>query len=148
MDKNKLTVVCFIIKRKKILIGEKREDSKKFMAGKWHIPAGSEKENDFYEASSLNDLVKNIVSREMREETNLTVETIDIIDITYIAKLDVPKNTIVVWVYCEVVSGELQAGSDLEDVRWVKLDDLYQHIDPHTTYSMPASVRVFLKSKK
>jgi 8-oxo-dGTP pyrophosphatase MutT (NUDIX family) len=147
MNKIKLVTVCFIIQDNDILIGKKRKDSFKRLSGNWHVPAGSEDNNDFAEADDFENLVKNVAKREMKEETNLDIGVEEIIDISYIAKLDAPKSTVVTWVHCEnLKTSELKFGDDLEDVKWVKIEKLYNNISPNTVYSMPASVRVFLKS--
>jgi len=69
--------------------------------------------------------VKEAVIREVKEETSLDIEVIKFTGKYYDKKGRHPTKTMICLPHiCKVVGGELRAGSDAEDAKWFKLDDV------------------------
>lgn len=98
-------VVAVINFNGKILIGKKRSDSPRFLAGKWHIPGETVRPNESDEEA---------LKRGMREKTGL-----EIIVGRYLASHPTPSNKMVLWYECFSKNDETIAGSNLEETRWV-----------------------------
>ena len=103
-------VSVFIVENDSVLLGKRGEEPGK---GKWAMPSGHiEYEHDFITTAIL----------EAKEETGLDIEvqTISNVITSYFS----PKyHFIVVYLKALVVGGELEAGDDLEEVRWVRLSE-------------------------
>lgn len=99
-------VVAIINYQDKILIGKKRTDSKKFLAGKWHIPGETVERNEEDEQALI---------RGIKEETGL-----DIIVGRYIASHITPTSKSEArWYECFSQTDKVTPGSDLEELKWV-----------------------------
>ncbi len=109
------------------------------MKGEWSIPGG---------ALELGETLEAAVRRETLEETGLEVETLGIVEV--LDKI-VSENGrtryhyVLIDFLCSVQGGILRAGSDAEDVRWVRHDEL----NSHGIYRLaPATIKVIEKAWK
>lgn len=82
-------------------------------AGKWSLPGGR-----LLAGESLTDAV----TRELREETGLTVQPRSLAGIVTRGRYEIHDY------FCTVVTGALRAGDDAADARWVDRDD-YDALD-------------------
>ena len=93
-----------------VLVKRKFEPS----AGSWTLPGG---------AIEIGETAREALAREILEETGLVVEVGDVIDVIDRVTRDddgrVAYHFVVVDYVCRAVSGELRAGSDVEDVALV-----------------------------
>ena len=95
------------------------------LKGKWSIPGG---------VLELGESLKDAVFREVREETGLEVEPLELIELVdRVQKHAGPEGERVRYHYviadylCRVVGGTLQAASDAEEVRWVERAEWNSH---------------------
>jgi 8-oxo-dGTP diphosphatase len=90
--------------------------------GEWSIPGGRLEWGEEVRAALL---------REVREETGLIVEIAGLIDVVDSVTRDgagaVVRHYVLIDVSARYVSGELTAGTDAAEARWVALDDLDQY---------------------
>lgn len=94
----------------RVLLGKRSEHPGK---GKWAIPSGYiEYGNNFITTAIL----------EAREETGLEIEVKSILNV--ISSFYSPRfEFLAIYMKAEVVGGELEAGDDLEEVRWFPLSE-------------------------
>ncbi len=107
----KRAVVAIVENNGNIILGKKRSDSTSIIKGEWHIPGETVEENETDEEA---------VVRGIREETGISVEVIK-----FIGTHQSSKNTSVNWYLCKTDTTDLIVGSDLEDVKWVAISDVY-----------------------
>jgi ADP-ribose pyrophosphatase YjhB (NUDIX family) len=104
------------------------------LRGHWSIPGG---------LVDVGESLKDAVIREVKEETGLTVEPIELIELLdRIHKVASPEGARIQYHYviadylCRVISGELKAASDADAVRWVEPAEWSSHsallLDPIT----------------
>jgi ADP-ribose pyrophosphatase YjhB (NUDIX family) len=99
-------VIAIINYQNKILIGKKKSDSKKFLAGEWHIPGETVKDNETDEQALI---------RGAKEETGL-----DIIVGRYVSSHLTPTSKKDArWYECFAKTDNAVPGSDLEELKWV-----------------------------
>jgi 8-oxo-dGTP diphosphatase len=103
--------------------------------GEWSIPGGM---------LELGETILEGVRRELREETGIDAEVIELIEVFERIALDGAGKTqyhyVVLDYFCEPISGEAQAGSDAAEVAWAAEAEL-------TQYSLtPTAVRVIHKA--
>lgn len=88
-------------------------------AGKWSIPGG---------LVELGESLDAAVCREVMEETGVEVRTIDLVAALDRIILDrenrIEYHYILLDFVCEIVGGELKAGTDADECRFVPLEDL------------------------
>jgi ADP-ribose pyrophosphatase YjhB (NUDIX family) len=106
------------------------------LKGHWSLPGG---------LLELGEPLTDGVVREVREETGLTVEPIELIELLdRIHRQDerVRYHYVIADYLCRVVSGELKAASDADAVRWVERAEWNSHsalqLDPVTVRVMEA----------
>jgi mutator protein MutT len=100
------------------------------MKGHWTLPGG---------LLELGESLTNGVIREVREETGLNVEVVELIELLDRIHRDetrVRYHYVIADYLCRVVGGQLQAASDADAVRWVERAEWNSHtalkLDPIT----------------
>jgi ADP-ribose pyrophosphatase YjhB (NUDIX family) len=85
--------------------------------GWWSIPGGT---------VETGELLRDAVRREMREETGLEVEPLNIVEV--FESIRPAYHFVVVDYLCRVTGGALNAGSDAESARWFDIQELPEHL--------------------
>ena len=114
-EKPVVGVGAVIIKDGKILLVKRGNEPNK---GKWAIPGGLVNTGE-----SLEDALK----REIMEEVGFEIEVDDVVCVSEEIFRDgngVKYHYIVIDFFVDVIGGELRAGSDAVDARWVKLNEI------------------------
>ena len=100
------------------------------LKGQWSLPGG---------LLELGESLTDGVSREVREETGLIVEPIELIELLdriHHQEERVRYHYVIADYLCRVKGGTLQAGSDADDVRWAERAEWNSHnalnLDPIT----------------
>ena len=90
--------------------------------GKWSIPGGM---------VELGEETKQTVMREVKEETNLTVDNPELIDVVDNVETDekgrVRYHFVIIDYYVTLKGGTLRASSDAAELRWVKMEDVEKY---------------------
>ncbi len=106
--------IIFDTKTKKILIG-KRKDPKDIKGPTWAFPGGRPEYGE-----ELEDAVK----REIKEETNLDVESMGVVFAkTYAEKRDL----LGIYFLCGIVGGNEKANEDFSETKWVNPKELKKY---------------------
>ena len=97
------------------------------------------------------ETTREAVVREIREETGLTIEPIELIEVFERILRDtnsrVQYHFVVIDYLCRVVSGEAHPGSDVSEIRWIAFDDLLiQEITPETRNVIQKALKAAQKS--
>jgi 8-oxo-dGTP diphosphatase len=89
------------------------------LAGEWSIPGG---------VLEVGETMRQAAVREALEETNLTVETADLLGVFDRILRDAEGRTLYHYVLidflCRWVGGELRAGGDADDARWFSRNEI------------------------
>jgi len=128
----KCGVVAVVIYNGKILLGKKRSDSKKFLAGKWHIPG---------ETIEFGEDDKTTLIRGIKEEAGLEICVGD-----YIGNSLSPNKHNLRWYECFARSDKIFAGSDLEDVKWVEKNEVLNSVDSLLFSLWPEEIKKYFIS--
>lgn len=92
------------------------------LLGEWSLPGG---------VVELGETLRAAVEREAREETGLTVnagEVLEVLDRIIPGRNDAPQyHYVLIDFLCTVEAGELRAGGDAADVRWASRSELAQY---------------------
>lgn len=115
----------------KILVGKKRSDSKKFLAGKWHIPGETVEEGES-DAEALR--------RGIKEESKLEIQVGDYI----CSSISPTSKSEVRWYECFSHTSFISPSSDLEDVKWVPKDEVLNFIDKEAYNLLPKKIIKYL----
>lgn len=101
------------------------------LKGHWSLPGG---------LLEVGESLLQGVTREVREETGLTVEPVELLELLdriYRDGQRVRYHYVIADYLCRVTSGELRAASDADEVRWVERAEWNSHsalaLDPITT---------------
>lgn len=107
--------------------------------GRWSIPGG---------LIEVGEMLTEAVKREVREETGLEVETVELVELLDRIHRDgdrVRYHYVIADYLCRVVAGTLKAASDAAAVRWVERAEWNSHsalvLDPITVSVMEAGWR-------
>ncbi len=91
------------------------------LAGEWSVPGG---------VLELGETLRQGAEREALEETGLTVRAGEVLEVFDSIVPDASGRTqyhyVLIDFLCEYVSGDLRAGGDAADARWISLSDLPQ----------------------
>ena len=120
---NDKKVVAVVYKGEDILIGKKKDISNHFLSGKWHIPGETIKPPETDEQALI---------RGIKEEANILIRVED-----YIGSSRTPTKKIANWYECYYISGNLKAGSDLDEVKWVPKRQALTHCDKEAVSLWP-----------
>lgn len=128
----KRAVIAIVNYKNKILLGKKKKDSPKVLAGEWHIPAETI-ENDESDESAL--------IRGIKEETSLEITVGDYLcsDITPTSQRNVR------WYECFANTQEITIGSDLEDAKWVTKKEALNTCSPRAIKYWPEKILNYFK---
>ena len=130
--KPRVGVATIVHKGPNILLGKSK---KKGTEGQWVIPGGGIREYETIQEAS---------TREIAEETGVVCGNQEMLFLSERVNKAEKEHRIVIYVVGQWLSGEIKAGDDLSEVRWVDPRDLglYQHqmgemtIDAFMKYSM------------
>lgn len=95
------------------------ERGKHPVSGNWSLPGGKQE---------LGETVRETAHREIKEETNVDIEIIGLLDVVDLVRQDdegrVRFHYTLVDFTARWVAGDLVAGDDASDARWVHMDEL------------------------
>jgi ADP-ribose pyrophosphatase len=128
------TVGAVIFNGDRVLLAQRGKEPNK---GRWTIPGG---------AIELGETVRQAVEREVREECGITVRAGDVVEVLDIVQHDeagaLRFHYVLIDLACQYTGGEIRAGDDVADVRWV-------HPDEFDVLNVPQRARaVFAKAKE
>jgi mutator protein MutT len=122
-----MAVGAVVVDRGRVLLVRRGHEPAK---GKWSLPGG---------ALELGESLADGVVREVREETGLIVEPVELVELLDRIHREgerVRYHYVIADYLCRVVGGEMQAASDAEAVRWVERTEWNSHsallLDPIT----------------
>ena len=107
----RLAVGAVVVDRGRVLLVRRGKEPLK---GHWSLPGG---------ALELGESLEEGLVREVREETGLAVEAVELIELLDRIHREgerVRYHYVIADYLCRVVGGEVQAGSDADAVRWVE----------------------------
>lgn len=117
-------VGAIIVQDGKILITKRGSNPDK---GKWSVPGG---------LVELGEKLEKAVIREVREETNLDVKVVRLIDavdnIIRDSNGKLQFHFVILDYFAEVKGGTLQSSSDVLDTRWVRVEEAEDYDITHT----------------
>jgi mutator protein MutT len=123
----RMAVAGVVVDRGRVLLVRRGSDPGK---GNWSLPGG---------VLELGESLAEGVAREVREETGLTVEPVELVELLdriYREGDRVRFHYVIADYLCRVVDGELQAASDADAARWVERAEWNSHsalkLDPMT----------------
>ena len=115
-DRPLLGVGAIIVRHEKVLVVRRATPPLK---GDWSIPGG---------LVETGETTRQAVVREISEETGLTIEPIELIEVFERILRDrdsrVQYHFVVIDYLCRIVSGASRPGSDVSEIRWAQFDDL------------------------
>ena len=115
-DRPLLGVGAIIVHKEKVLVVRRANPP---LQGDWSIPGG---------LVETGETTREAVVREIHEETGLTVEPVELIEVFERILRDrdsrVQYHFVAIDYLCRIVSGESRAGSDVSQIRWARLDEL------------------------
>ena len=112
------------------------------LQGQWSIPGG---------LVDTGETTREAVIREIREETSLTIEPVELIEVFERILRDsdsrVQYHFVVIDYLCRMVSGEPRPSTDVSDIRWARFEDLpVLGITPETTTVIQKALNVAKES--
>ena len=129
-----MVAVTGIVRYKnKILIGKKRSDSKKFLAGQWHIPE---------ETIELNESDEVALKRCFKEEANLEIIVGKYLD----SSITPSSKTEIRWYECFSSTNKVKPESDLEDLKFIPKNQVLNYLGEKAKSILPENIKnYFLK---
>ncbi|MEK6915907.1 MAG: NUDIX hydrolase [Nanoarchaeota archaeon] len=127
---SKHAVVAVVNYHDKILLGKKKQDSPKFLAGEWHIPGENVEDNE----SDQEALIRGI-----KEEAKLEI-TVG----KYLGKHTTPTSQKEArWYECFASDSQVVCGSDLGDIKWVPRNEVLSHCGSKVTTLWPENIKKY-----
>jgi 8-oxo-dGTP diphosphatase len=115
-----------------ILIGEKRSDSEKFLAGEWHIPGGHVESGETDQEALI---------REMFEEAKIEINVK-----RYICSSLIPSSQKELgWYECFHVRGNIEPGSDLQAVKWIPKSNVLEEVSQKAIERWPEEIKNYFE---
>jgi 8-oxo-dGTP diphosphatase len=109
------TVGAIVFNGERVLLGQRGKEPNK---GRWTLPGG---------AIELGETARQAAEREVREECGITVQAGDVVEVLDIIRRDdsgaLRFHYVVIDLVCRYVGGDITAGDDADDVRWVHPDE-------------------------
>lgn len=126
-----------VIHRGRVLLARRRREPLK---GRWSIPGGT---------VELGEELEQAVRRELREETGLRVEPLEVLAVFDRIQRQgrrVRYHFVIVDYACRLEGGRLRPASDATDARWVRREDLpHYHLTERATAVILGAFRFFSK---
>lgn len=133
------TVGGIVFNGERVLLAQRGQEPNK---GRWTIPGG---------AIELGEPARQAVEREVREECGITVRAGEVVQVLDMIQRDasgaVHFHYVVIDFLCDYVSGELRAGDDVADVRWVHPDEFDALQVAQRTREVIAQARAMFRSR-
>jgi len=117
-----------------ILMGKKNEGAQGFLSGEWHVPGETMKYGEDKETA---------LHRGIKEEANIEIKVLD-----YLATHHTPTPTPVHWYTCVPKTYDIQAGSDLSEVRWVPKGEVPSFCSEKARALWPKKIRAYFDVKE
>lgn len=132
MNFPKIAVGCVIFDsdRKVLLVKRKHPPNQ----GSWAVPGGK---------VNFGELIEGALKREMREEISVEVRPKELMAIVEIIKEGF--HYVILDFVCEIINGEVKAGSDAEDARFFSINEMKKISISPTTLEM---IEKYLKGEK
>ena len=115
-DRPLLGVGAVIVRDERVLVVRRLNPP---LQGQWSIPGG---------LVETGETIKQALIREIREETGLAVEPIELIEVFERILRDtdsrVQYHFVVIDYLCRILSGEACPGTDVSEIQWTRLEDL------------------------
>jgi len=132
-DQPVIGIGVLIVKDGKIVLIKRGNDPGK---GKWSVPGG---------IVDLGENIQKAVIREAKEETCLEVTNPLLVDVVENVEIDsegkVKYHYVIIDYLVQIVSGEIAAASDAEELHWVKFNDVED-------YNLTSSFRYFFTTNR
>lgn len=132
MNLPKIAVGCVIFDsdRRVLLVKRKHPPNQ----GSWAVPGGK---------VNFGELIEGALKREMREEISVEVRPKELMAIVEIIKEGF--HYVILDFVCEIINGEVKAGSDAEDARFFSINEMKKVSISPTTLEM---IERYLKGEK
>jgi len=117
-DRPLLGVGAVIVRNEQVLVVRRSHPP---LQGQWSVPGG---------LVETGETTREALIREIREETSLIVEPLDLVEVFERILRDgdsrVQYHFVVIDYLCRIVSGEACPGTDVSEIRWVPLEKLQE----------------------
>jgi mutator protein MutT len=126
-----IAVVGIVEKDNLILIGKKIKKDH-YLSESWHILGGKVEENEDYEEA---------LKREIKEEAGIDIKVKEKLDEMF----DLNSNLKVIWYLCNFLDGDLVAGDDIQEVKFVSKDKIKELCSEEAVKLWPEKVVEYLE---
>ncbi len=127
------TVGAVVFKGAHVLLAQRGKEPNK---GMWTLPGG---------AIELGETARQAIEREVCEECGLTVQAGEVVEVLDILQRDeagaLRFHYVLIDMLCQYVSGEIEAGDDVADARWVSAGEFDALSVPQRARSIIARAR-------
>ena len=131
MTPKRKAVAALVNYNGRILMGRKKAGSEGFLSDKWHIPGETLEEGETDEEGLI---------RGVMEEAGIKIKVGK-----YLASHRTPKHTLVRWYECEPLTYDIQAGSDLSEVKWVLREEVMKMCHDRAKSLWPQQIEEYFK---